>query len=218
MADHSTPYTEGTVKPYIHRDTVTVRRKPHLAKQAADGRPAKPRKGSGTSSSSKDTESSPDEKALAVPVPKLPSGSQSSDPFWSYPIDYQPELSPLLAHYVQNIAVDIADLDGPTEKGLMRKEWLPVMMQEAAPMYAVMLMSAAHYAIVNPKGAALIDLLHLKARALAEINNCLIDPKRGVSDAMIAAVAKMAAYEAIFGDSATFAAHMKGLVMMLKMR
>jgi hypothetical protein len=114
--------------------------------------------------------------------------------------------------------VDIADLDGPGEKGLIRKHWFPTMMQEAAPMYAVLLMSASHYACVNPTGAALIDLLHLKARALKEINNTLADPKRGVSDAMIAAVSKIAACEAIFGDSAVFAAHMKGLVMMLKMR
>ena len=35
---------------------------------------------------------------------------------------------------------------------------------------------------------------------------------------MIGAVAKMAAYEAIFGDSEVFTAHMRGLQMMLKLR
>jgi hypothetical protein len=85
-------------------------------------------------------------------------------------------------------------------------------------MYAVLLMAASHFCIMNPSQAALIDLLALKARALSEINNALANPKRAVSDAVIGAVMKMAAYEAVFGDSAVFTAHMKGLQMMLKMR
>lgn len=91
-------------------------------------------------------------------------------------------------------------------------------MTEAATMYAVLLMAASHYCIVNPSQAALIDLLALKARALSEINTALASPNRAISDAMIGAVAKMAAYEAVFGDSQVFAAHMKGLQMMLKLR
>lgn len=82
-------------------------------------------------------------------------------------------------------------------------------MTEAATMYAVLLMAASHYCIVNPSQAAVIDLLALKARALSEINNALANPDRAITDAMLGAVAKMAAYEAVFGDSATFAAHMK---------
>lgn len=85
-------------------------------------------------------------------------------------------------------------------------------------MYAVLLMAASHFAIVNPAQGALIDLLALKARALSEINAALVNPQRAVSDAMIGAVAKMAAYEAIFGDSEVFAAHIRGLKMMLRMR
>ena len=211
-----------TVKPYIHRDTPNVRRKTtSTIKPPTKKAPALPTDSS-TDSSSKDsdtTTTSIHDSAIVIVSPRLPNAAGGlADPFWSYPVDHQPELSPLFAHYIQNIAVEIADLDGPNEKGLIRKNWFPTMMQEAAPMYAVLLMSASHYAIVNPKGAALIDLLHLKARALAEINKTLADPKRGISDAMLAAVAKVAAYEAIFGDSATFTAHMKGLKMMLKMR
>lgn len=91
-------------------------------------------------------------------------------------------------------------------------------MTEAATMYAVLLMAASHFAIVNPAQGTLIDLLALKARALSEINAALTNPKRAITDAMIGAVAKMAAYEAVFGDSEVFVAHMKGLQMMLKIR
>ena len=84
--------------------------------------------------------------------------------------------------------------------------------------YAVLLMSASNYCIVNPSKAALIDLLALKARALTEINAALASPKRAITDAMIGAVMKMASYEAVFGDSAVFAAHMKGLQMMIRLR
>ena len=91
-------------------------------------------------------------------------------------------------------------------------------MTEAATMYAVLLMAASHYSIVNPSKAALVDLLHLKARALSEINAALANPKTAITDSMIGAVMKMAAYEAIFGDSAVFNAHMRGLQMMLKIR
>ena len=85
-------------------------------------------------------------------------------------------------------------------------------------MYAVLLLSASHYCTFNPDKAALMDLLALKARALSEINAALAKPERATTDAVIGAVAKMASYEAIFGDSDVFAAHMKGLQMMLKLR
>ncbi|EMC99477.1 hypothetical protein BAUCODRAFT_50852, partial [Baudoinia panamericana UAMH 10762] len=124
----------------------------------------------------------------------------------------------IFAHYVQNIAVDIPELDGPASKGLLRRNLLPLMMTEASAMYAVLLMGASHFAVVQPTKNATLDLLHLKARALTEINLALADQKRATSDALISAVMKMAAYEAIFGDSATFAAHMRGLKMMLKLR
>lgn len=89
---------------------------------------------------------------------------------------------------------------------------------EAAAMYAVLLMGASHYCAVNPGKASLIDLLAIKARALSEINTAIADQKKAVTDATIIAVAKMAAYESIFGDSRVFAAHMLGLQKMLKLR
>ncbi len=85
-------------------------------------------------------------------------------------------------------------------------------------MFAVLLMAASHYCIVNPSQAELIDLLALKAGALSEINIALASQNRAVTNALIGAVAKMAAYEAVFGDSEVFGAHMKGLQTMLRLR
>lgn len=119
---------------------------------------------------------------------------------------------------IENVAVEIPDLDSPNHKGLLRRRWFPLAMEEPSTMYAVLLMAASHYCAVCPMSANLIDLLYLKSRALNEINKALRDPKRATSDAVIGAVMKMAAYEAVFGDSAVFSAHMKGLSLMLKMR
>lgn len=148
----------------------------------------------------------------------LPSGGAFDDPFWTFPVDRQPELSPIFAHYIQNVAVEIADIDGPSAKGLLRRVWFPMCMTSAAAMYAVLLMAASHYCIMNPHQASRIDLLALKARALSEINVELRKPDVSINDGVVGAVAKMAAYEAIFGDSDTFSAHMRGLQMMLKVR
>lgn len=138
---------------------------------------------------------------------------------------------------IQNVAVDIPDLDGPDQRGLLRKLWFPLcsknhiancfvsigsnercIVTNAATMYAVLLMAAAHYCAVNPSKVAVYDLLALKARALREINAAMTKSDVAVTDAMIGAVAKMAAYEAVFGDSSHFAQHMKGLRLMLEMR
>lgn len=216
-----------TVKPYIHRDTVAARRKPRASASTAR------RRGNAVEKSDEAADES-QSRAVAI-VPKLAAGGGHDDPFWTYPVEYQPYLTPIFAHCtsrrpipctahsnefpdIQNVAVEIPDLDGPNAKGLLRRCWFPLAMTEAATMYAVLLMAASHFAVVNPAQGALIDLLALKARALSEINAALAHPRRAVSDALIGAVAKMAAYEAIFGDSDVFAAHMRGLQMMLKMR
>jgi hypothetical protein len=155
-------------------------------------------------------------------VPKIPAakrlGAARQDPFWSYPVEYEPYLPAIFAHYIENVAVEIPDLDSPNHKDLLRHRWFPLAMEEPSTMYAVLLMAASHYCAVSPHSINLIDLLYLKSKALTEINIALRDPKRATSDAVIGAVMKMAAYEAVFGDSAVFSAHMHGLSLMLKMR
>ena len=57
-------------------------------------------------------------------VPKIPgakrAGAARQDPFWSYPVDYQPYLPAIFAHYIENVAVEIPDLDSPNHRGLLR--------------------------------------------------------------------------------------------------
>jgi hypothetical protein len=164
----------------------------------------------------------PETTTIVLSVPRLPAakrlGAARQDPFWSYPVDYEPYLPAIFAHYIENVAVEIPDLDSPNHRGLLRRRWFPLAMEEPSTMYAVLLMAASHYCAVNPQSASLIDLLYLKSRALTEINAALRNPKRATSDAVIGAVMKMAAYEAVFGDSAVFSAHMRGLSLMLNMR
>ena len=85
-------------------------------------------------------------------------------------------------------------------------------------MYAVMFTAASHLCTVSPDKARSINILAMKVNALSEINAALLDPKRATSDALLGAVGKMAAYEAMHGDPEVFAAHMKGLQTMLKIR
>ncbi|KAF2726182.1 hypothetical protein K431DRAFT_214139 [Polychaeton citri CBS 116435] len=157
-------------------------------------------------------------RPVVLPLPSIPVGSAAADPFWTYPAERLAFIPTIIHHYVLNVAVDIPDIDGPGNKGLLRTAWFPLVMTEPATFYAVLLMAASHYCAIQPEANHIIDLLNLKTRALKAINVAIMDPKRAKSDATIGAVAKMAAYEAVFGDSDTFSAHLRGLQMMLRMR
>lgn len=60
----------------------------------------------------------------------------------------------------------------------------------------------------------------LKARVLEEVNRCLRsdDVHIAVGDTTVGAVAKLAAFEAVFGDEDAYRQHMVGLRRMLQMR
>ena len=80
-----------TVKPYLHRDSAAVRRKARanseLVKRRTHISPDK----------SDDTTEYSQAKSVAL-VPKLPAGGAGDDPFWTYPVEYQPYLAPIFAH------------------------------------------------------------------------------------------------------------------------
>lgn len=114
-----------TVKPYIHRDSVTVKRKPKN-KKTVDAKKAdttKKEKRPSDLDRSSSTDSS--ESSVELALPRLVDNA-AEDPFWSWPVDYQPNISPIFAHYIVNIAVDIPDIDGPNQKGLLRRELFPL--------------------------------------------------------------------------------------------
>lgn len=116
------------------------------------------------------------------------------------------------------MALDIPDLDGPDAKGLLRTVFFPFVLTDPAPLHAVMLMAASHYGNVRGSRSHTIDILQLRGMAIREINGALEDEVRATSDQMIAAVAKMACYEALFGDQNIFNTHMTGLLRMVSLR
>lgn len=114
--------------------------------------------------------------------------------------------------------MDIPDVDGPELTGLLRTRFLPFIMTDPAPLHATMLVAASHFGRIRGSRSHAIDLLQLRGMAIREINRALEDPTRATSDQLIAAVAIMAVYEALFGDKAIFNTHMTGLLRMVSLR
>ena len=88
---HGQDLQSWTVKPYIHGDVASVKRKP-----CASGAQQK-RRPNGNFQTDDDSSSRLRERAIVI-APKLPTGGAGEDPFWSYPVEYQPYLSPIFAH------------------------------------------------------------------------------------------------------------------------
>lgn len=86
-----------TVKPYIHREPVPIRRKPRTDAAAEKKRTASA-KAAATKKSQSPDNSSARSAVVKVPSPLLLVGGAAEDPFWSFPVDYQPTLSPIFAH------------------------------------------------------------------------------------------------------------------------
>ncbi|KAK5122445.1 hypothetical protein LTR85_004029 [Meristemomyces frigidus] len=173
-----------------------------------------------SSSTSAPITSSP-ETSSASPSPTTSPDQPSIcriDPSEVYPEEWHPYIPRVMEHYLSNLAVDIPDLDGPVTKGLLRTRFFPLIMTDAAPLHAVMLVAASHYSKVRGSRLHAIDLLQLRGMAIREINAALEDGRRATSDQLIAAVAKMASYEALFGDRDIFNTHMTGLTRMVTLR
>ena len=116
------------------------------------------------------------------------------------------------------MAVDMPELDEPGKSGLLRTRWFPLVMTEAATFQVVILIAASHFSSLRyPQGNG-PNLLQMKSKAIASINEALRIPSQSPSDQLIGAVAKMASYEAMFGDQATFEMHMMGLLKMVQLR
>lgn len=115
-----------------------------------------------------------------------------------------------------NMAVDLPELDEPQKPGLLRTRWFPMVLTEAATFQVIILLAASHFALLHPSSNHGPNLLRLKSKAIALVRNALASD--GPSDQLIGAVAKMASYEAMFGDQASFEKHMAGLLKMIDMR
>jgi len=114
------------------------------------------------------------------------------------------------------MAIDMPELDEPEKPGLLRSRWFPMVMTEAATFQVIILLAASHFALLRPSANYGPNLLILKSRAISAVRNALASA--GPSDQLIGAVAKMASYEAMFGDQESFVNHMGGLMKMVEMR
>lgn len=114
------------------------------------------------------------------------------------------------------MAVDLPELDEPEKPGLLRTRWFPLVMTEASTFQVVMLLAASHFASLQPSREHGPSLLQLKAKAISLIGPALA--AEGPTDQLIGAVAKMASYEAMFGDQTSYEQHMNGLVKMVQLR
>lgn len=79
-------------------------------------------------------------------------------------------------------------------------------------------MAASHYRTIHGARSHTIDVLQVREMAMAEVNSALRDPVRSTSDQIIAAVAQLASYEALFGDRNIFNMHMSGVTRMVSLR
>ncbi|KAG5973298.1 hypothetical protein E4U55_000593 [Claviceps digitariae] len=117
------------------------------------------------------------------------------------------------------MARDIPELDQPGNKGLLRSRWFPLVLSDAAPFQVVMLLSAANYASVHNIRGLGCHILHMKHEAITAINRAFRRSSNpSGDDTLIGAVAKMASFEAMHGDVASYRIHMDGLERMLAAR
>jgi hypothetical protein len=114
------------------------------------------------------------------------------------------------------MAIDMPELDEPEKPGLLRTRWFPMVLTEAATFQVIILLSASHLALLQNSKDNGPNLLQLKSKAISLTRNALaVD---GASDQLIGAVAKIASYEAMFGDQKSYEMHMVGLTKMIDMR
>ncbi|RAK98605.1 uncharacterized protein BO80DRAFT_361211 [Aspergillus ibericus CBS 121593] len=155
---------------------------------------------------------------LSFSIPR-PLGGLRIDPFRSYPIAWRPFVPRLVDHYLVSMAVDIPELDLPGNRGLLRTSWFPLVMTEPALFLVIMLLAASHHATVNPQSLEIrLNLLSLRCEAVQAINKALGEQQRGLNDALVGAIAKMASYEAMFGSMDDFGVHMRGLLRAVDLR
>lgn len=118
------------------------------------------------------------------------------------------------------MSIDIPETDAQNRR-IIRGPFFDLILSDRASLHAVMLVAGAHWNKVRPAQQHRINLLQLRGMAIQEINQALADFQpggRATSDALIAAVGKMATYELLFGQSETFHTHMTGLQRMVSIR
>ncbi|PSK43734.1 Kinesin-like protein unc-104 [Elsinoe australis] len=146
------------------------------------------------------------------------SGSAQLDPYDLYPPEWHSSISIVIDHYLVNLATENSDLDGNQSRGLLRLVWFPFVLTDTALLHSVLLLAAAHCRLIKGPESHGIDIITLRGMALRGINENLQHPAKSLSDETIGAVLSVAMYEALFGDSDTYATHMTGLQKLVTLR
>ena len=131
---------------------------------------------------------------------------------------HKPYVPGVIHHYIYNLTIPTPELDGSSTVPLFRAAWLPVVVHNPLIFQIIVLFAATHYATYadpNQYNSMHLELLSLKQSALsALIQNVQSEQGTGSTNAsahpgdrssgssndiLIAAAAKMASFEAIFG-------------------
>lgn len=143
---------------------------------------------------------------------------QTFSPISHLELYHKPYVPGLINHYITNLTIPIPELDGSATVPLFRAVWLPVVVHDPVIFQIIVLFAATHhatYADPSQFNSLHSELLSLKQSALSALIEKVQSEQgtirsdtsahRGAeshalpSDSLIAAVAKMASFEAIFG-------------------
>ena len=91
---------------------------------------------------------------------------------------------------------------------------VPARHHRAIAFYTILLLAASNFAAVDNAS----NLLQLKTTAIVSINLVFQEEATIISDAVIGAVIKMAAYEAMYGDEGSYRIHIHDMKMMAYLR
>lgn len=153
--------------------------------------------------------SAPDLDGPSNPKWTILSG-QTLSPITQLPTYHKPYVPGIINHYIHNLTIPIPELDGSTTVPLFRAAWLPVVVHDPLIFQIVVLFAATHYATYAAPSeyqSLHVELLSLKQSALSSLIRKVQSEQptqshkdvRPSSDTLIAAAAKMASFEAIFG-------------------
>ncbi|RVX68063.1 hypothetical protein B0A52_08202 [Exophiala mesophila] len=150
--------------------------------------------------------------------PLTPLSGNDLIPASKSPVYHEPFVSVVVDNYLENLAVAIPEVDGDQETCLLKTRWFPMVIHCPLIFQVIVLFSASHYAAFQGDSTMAEAILRLKEYAIRGITQSLKENKGWVGDDLIAASAKMASYEAIYGSESAYHAHMTGVQGMLQLR
>lgn len=145
--------------------------------------------------------------------------SHTSTPIASLAVYRKAFVPAILDNYINCMAVPIPEIDDGSPRPLLRTIWLPMVMHNPAIFQVIVLFAAAHYATYAEPAywhhfyPVILSLKQIALQGLVNGVQLLDSPRNsngvGTStlpsheeDCLIAAIAKMASYEAIYGEPA----------------